>query len=132
MALSRIAALALLLASAPAWAEEPAKDADEALDRYRRTFVPIAEIDCPRGEEGEIVVCGRSSTEPDPNRPEIPYPPVPGERVRLLPGEPPRASLSADACLPYQRCGNGGVSISVNVLAIPRLIGKVIERIQEE
>jgi hypothetical protein len=131
MAKSRITAV-LILAASPAAAEPPAPDAARAIEIYRRVFTPVAEIDCPKQVEDEIVVCGRAAWEPDPNRPPIPYPPIPGERIRLVLGEAPRATLSSDACLPYQRCGNGGVSISINVFAIPRLIGKVIERVQDE
>ncbi len=125
------AALATLLAAAPGFAQSPPSDLPEAIETYRRTFKPVAEIDCPRGEDGEIVVCGRSPDEPDPNRPPMPYPPVPGDRTRMVLGEVPRATLTPDACLAYQRCGNGGVSISINILALPSLIGKVIDRIED-
>jgi hypothetical protein len=136
MAMSRIAVAALGLVAVHAAAEPPGAEppavVDDSLARYRQTFAPVSKMDCPEGAAGEIIVCGRPSWVPDPNRPPIPYPPVPGERTRLVLGEAPRATLSADACLPYQRCGNGGISIMINVFAIPSLVGKVVERIQDE
>ena len=132
MAMSRIAALALAWSASPPNAEPPEPGGIDAMVRYRETFAPVSEIDCPTGEEGEIVVCGRPSWAPDPDRPPSPYPPVPGERTRLVLGEAPRATLSGDACLPYQKCGNGGISVSINVLALPGLVGKLIERIKDE
>ena len=45
----------------------------------------VDQVDCPRGEG--IVVCGRRKGELAP----APYARLPGERVRLLPGEPPSA-----------------------------------------
>src|SRR4051812_9232208 len=65
--------------------------ADSALKRYRSLFPSVAEVDCPRASD-TIVVCGHSG--PDPNRPPIPYQPQPGDTVRLLPGEPPRAGFA--------------------------------------
>ena len=84
----------LLLAAAPPTASATTT-ADEALQRSRRQFRPVRELDCPR-DEGEIVVCGR--TGPDPDRPRMAYGVEEGRTRRLLPGEPPsgRAALDAD------------------------------------
>jgi hypothetical protein len=68
--------------------------AEQALKRYRERFTTVQEMDCPRAS-GDIVVCGRSGR--DPNRSPLPYSPQPGDRVRLLPGEPPSASAALGA-----------------------------------
>lgn len=73
--------------------------AEQAMDNYRRTFVPVAELDCPEStDEEEIVVCGRSG-KLDPYRAPLPVPRTPGLPFR---GEPPSgmdALSGADACL---------------------------------
>ena len=79
MALSRMAA-ALLLAFAPAPAAA-AQTAEQAMARYREVIQPTAELDCPKGKEGEdIVVCGRRPGNPLP----LPIERGPGEVVRHI------------------------------------------------
>jgi hypothetical protein len=86
-----ITSLAPLLFLAGPMATAPALTAEQALKRYRDHFLTVSELDCPRGS-ADIVVCGRTGREPD--RPPIPYQMKPGDRVRLLPGEPPGASAA--------------------------------------
>ncbi len=102
--MSRMAALLLLAAPAP---PDPASaGAEEVLATYRRTFKPVVEIDCPRDDPDAIVVCGRDPGEPDPNRPPIPYAPVPGERRRLLPGQAPQADAGRNGRYCFTRCAD--------------------------
>jgi hypothetical protein len=121
--MARIALLLLVVLAAPARAAEPLT-AEAAIDNYRKMFQPVALLDCPKaGGPDEIIVCGRPDG-PDPNR--LPLPSgMPGDRVRLLPGEPPSAVAALDAggtgCStvgPNQSCG-GGMSVFqvVGVLA---------------
>src|SRR3546814_15369874 len=56
--------------------------AEQALENYRDTFVPVSELDCPESENpDEIVVCGRRPGAPDPNRLPLPVEPLPGARA---------------------------------------------------
>jgi hypothetical protein len=130
MAKSRLAA-ALLLALFPvaAWGQ-PAEllTAEGAVEHQRRQLqAATGTAPCDReAEGGEIVVCGRIG--PDPNRVEVPR--FPGDRVALLPGEPPsgRAALDATAqspCTtvgPHQRC-SGGLDV-FRVVGVLVKIGK--------
>src|SRR3546814_17686606 len=55
--------------------------AEQALENYRDTFVPVSELDCPESENpDEIVVCGRRPGAPDPNRRPLPVEPLRGAR----------------------------------------------------
>ena len=111
MAAGVTAALAALVAATPAYAADPPLTADAAIAHQRNQLLDQARIGCRRsGEEAEIVVCGRDG--PDPDR--ITVEPAPGERVRLLPGEPASgvAAMAAgdDKCSTVglnQRCGGG-------------------------
>ena len=118
------AALIIALAPAPALAQRQVT-ADEALTNYRKMFKSTEEIDCPR-EEGEIVVCGRGSGEPDPNRLPLPVEREPGARVV---GHVPTGgdALAAGGCI--SRCHRPA---TVNILAIPGFIGKVIRRLRDD
>jgi hypothetical protein len=91
MAKSRLAVGLLLIA----WQTEAAaapSTAEQAMAQYRRSFRPVDELRCPKGAGPEdIVVCGRREGR-DPNRVPLPDEREPGERVALLPGEPPRAT----------------------------------------
>jgi hypothetical protein len=106
-----MAALAVLLLAAPVAAAEPAPTAETAIAHQRAQLVDTARIGCRRaGDEEEIVVCGREG--PDPNR--IAVERMPGDRVRLLPGEPASgtAAMAAgsercSAVGPNQSCGGG-------------------------
>ena len=97
--------LAALLALAPApvaagqAAAQPARTAEDAMANYRQTFESVRELDCPTPEDPEeIVVCGRPSGAPDPNRAPLPIGPEPGARIV---GDVPsgRASMSAGGCI---------------------------------
>ncbi|MDB5722539.1 MAG: hypothetical protein JWP15_3157, partial [Alphaproteobacteria bacterium] len=88
------AGLTFLLLAGPAGAAAPALTADEAMKRYRFYFRSISDLDCPR-DSGEIVVCGRSGG--DSGRSPLRYPPQPGDRIRLLPGEAPSAAAAMGA-----------------------------------
>jgi hypothetical protein len=91
MAKSRLAAGLLLIGWQTAAAAAPAT-AEQAMAQYRRTFQPVSELRCPKGAGPEdIVVCGRREGR-DPNRLPLPEERQPGERVGLLPGEPPSAA----------------------------------------
>jgi hypothetical protein len=79
----RIPAL-LLLVTAPAFAQDRVT-AEQALSNYRKVMVPTAELDCPRGDDGEeIVVCGKRKGEKSPYRLPLPVEREPGARI---PGE---------------------------------------------
>ena len=92
-----------------------APTAEQAMAQYRRTFRPVEELRCPKSVGPEdIVVCGRREGR-DPNRVPLPDEREPGERVALLPGEPPSASVALartdrSACRtagPNHSCGGG-------------------------
>ncbi|HEX8262197.1 MAG TPA: hypothetical protein VF547_04925, partial [Allosphingosinicella sp.] len=79
-------------AAAPLTAEQ-AVEAQQ--DQVRQA---VGTAPCARDSgAGDIVVCGRRG--PDPNRLPLPVEPAPGERVRMLPGELPRAQTAYDTCL---------------------------------
>jgi len=93
--------LALATAPVPAPAEqvEPPVTAEQAIANYREVFEPTRELDCPRSDDPEeIVVCGRRSDAPDPDRAPLPIGPEPGTRIV---GDVPNgvASMNADSCL---------------------------------
>jgi hypothetical protein len=95
MAKSRLAAGLLLIA----WQAEAvaAPTAEQAMVQYRRTFRPVSELRCPKSTGADdIVVCGRREGR-DPNRVPFPEAREPGERVHLLPGEPPSAMAALNA-----------------------------------
>lgn len=89
--MSRSTAIIFVLAAGcglPAHAQDVT--AEEALERYRKTFAPADRAACNQVVEGdEILVCGRRGR--DPYRLPLPVEPMPGERVA---GEPP-AQLAA-------------------------------------
>ena len=92
--------------------------AERAEANYRRTFRPVEALRCPPATSpDEVVVCGRREG-PDPNRVPFPNEREPGARVRLLPGEPPRASASvADPCAmagPNHPCGGSMAIVSLD------------------
>jgi hypothetical protein len=121
MAMSRIAVL-LLLCGGPAAAQISAPNAAQALEQYRQTFTPVAEIDCPRDGKGDIVVCG-SRADPANSR----YAPFPGDRVRMTAGEAPRASVGhGEGRYCFQKCADMvGIDIGMAkqlVSGIKRLI----------
>ncbi|MEA3061553.1 MAG: hypothetical protein QOJ94_1334 [Sphingomonadales bacterium] len=133
MAKSRLAAGLLLIA----WQAEAdaATTAEQAMARYRRAFRPVSELRCPKSASAEdIVVCGRREG-PDPNRVPFPEAREPGERVHLIPGEPPSAmaalnAASGDPCAmvgPNHPCGGsmtimslGGTSLLGGFLKVVR------------
>ena len=92
--------------------------AERAEANYRRTFRPVEALRCPPATSpDEVVVCGRREG-PDPNRVPFPNEREPGARVRLLPGELPRASASvADPCAmagPNHPCGGSMAIVSLD------------------
>ena len=121
--MSRIT-IAGLLAAGPAAAQagDPVT-AEQALANYRATFKPIIELDCPIGGDGEIVVCAKRGE--DQNR----LPPTarePGVRIR---GEAPSGTdaLNAGRCI--SSCQG---SVSINLLALPGFVAKVVERLKDK
>jgi hypothetical protein len=110
------AALILAAGAAPAEAQITA---EQALSNYRKTFKSTREIDCPR-DGAEIVVCGRLGGR-DPARLPLPVEREAGTRVA---GE---VSKDGGGCI--SRCHQ---PVQVNILAIPALIGKVIERLKDD
>jgi hypothetical protein len=115
MGKSRLAAGLLLIAWQTAAAAAQPPTADQAMAQYRRTFQPVTELRCPRSAGPEdIVVCGRREGR-DPNRIPLPDEREPGERVALLPGEPPSASVAlartdrspCETAGPNHSCGGG-------------------------
>jgi hypothetical protein len=123
LALSRITIAALLVAgSAPAQAAEPLT-AEQALANYRSMFKSTADLDCPPSQDGEIIVCAQRGE--DQNR--LPPPErEPGVRIR---GEAPSGTdaLNANRCI--SSCQG---SVSINLLAIPGFIAKVVERLKDK
>ena len=107
--MSRMAALAAsaaLLASPPA----AAQTADQAMARYRETFQPTQQLDCPKSENSDdIVVCGRTE---ERSKERLPLPVEdPGARIA---GEPISAVTASRAgterCTttgPNQKCSSG-------------------------
>ena len=92
-----VVATAALVSAGPAAAAETVT-AEQAIERYREQYKPVAELDCPTpSDPEEIVVCGRAGQR-DPNRLPFDPPRTPGER---LPGEAPSGmdAMNADACL---------------------------------
>ncbi len=88
---------------------------------YRSVVKTTSELDCPLGPRSdEIVVCGRPSDAPDPNRLPLPVARVPGERIV---GE---ALRDSGGCL--SRCAQ---PVMVPLHKAPAFIGKIIERIKD-
>jgi hypothetical protein len=93
----------------------PSVTAEEAIDvQHRRLQAATGTAPCERDSPAdEILVCGRRG--PDPNRVPFPEERLPGERVALLPGEPPSAlaalrSTAGSPCStvgPSQHCSAG-------------------------
>src|SRR3546814_13112037 len=55
--------------------------AEQALENYRDTFVPVSELDCPETQNPDaIVLCGLRTGAPDPNPLPLPVDPLPGAR----------------------------------------------------
>ena len=125
--------LLLALAPVPASAAQsggPAT-AEEALATYRQTFKSTRELDCPKSADpNDIVVCARPQDAPDPNRLPLPAAPTPGapNLDEALKGT---HAMTADACQAYERCGSGGLSISVDVIRAARAVKTVVERLIE-
>ena len=123
MGLSRLTIALLLAAAAGPVEAAPPATAEEAMAAYRQVFKPTAELDCPRGDEGEIVVCAR--------RGEDPYRLPPSAREAGVPvrGEAPSGTAALDAGGCISRCQG---SVGVNLLAVPGFIAKVIERLKDD
>lgn len=124
MTKSRMAVLLLMLwLPVQANAEEPVT-AEQAMEHYHQAFQPVRSLDCPGGGGDEIVVCGRRTDGPDPNRLPLPVERDPGERVT---GEAPSAVAAAgtrEKCStvgPNQNCG-GLVPIGILMGVAVKLI----------
>ena len=123
MTKSRMAALLLALGAAGPAAAAPA--ADEALESYSRSFPSLAELDCPRGANGEIVVCGRRDDGPNPDRLPLPVEPEPGRRLQGETVSAVQAAGVREKCStvgPNQNCGGG-----LPVFAIAVTIAKIVK-----
>jgi hypothetical protein len=131
----RAGALLILLAAAlPDAAEaqdeagppgDPAS-AEAVMRAYHARIAEALGIACRRGPGDEIVVCGRSV---ETGRQTLPLgsQPEPGERTRLVAGEPPSAmaALGAGQCI--SRCQSMvGVDVIGTVNAIGRGIGRLL------
>jgi hypothetical protein len=115
---------AALMAAAPQGASARGRTAEQALETYRKVFRPTPILDCPPAADPEtITVCGRRS-DLDPDRVPLPVEGTAGERVRLVPGEAPRASTNVGGCL--HRCPQ---PLTVNVLSAVPAIVEGIKRI---
>ena len=105
--------------AAPVGASGP-MTAEEAVERYRSTIVPVSVLVCPKAESpDEIVVCGRSE-ERDPNRLPVQGPPVPGTRIRGEAMTAVEAMGERETCStvgPNQNCGGGLPVIPILVTA---------------
>ena len=126
--MARLSLLLTIALAAPAGAAEP-MSADAALAHYRKTFAPVAELDCPKASgPDEIVVCGRPGGQ-DPNRLPIPPAPTPGARIA---GEPMTAAAAMgrrETCStvgPNQNCG-GGLPVIPNILTAAKIAAKLIK-----
>ena len=138
MAKSRLTALLLLpLLGLPAAASAaPERSADEAMERYRRSFAQdIPTLECPRGEDGEVVVCGRRASAPDPNRLPLPIEAIPGQRTK---GEPLTAVEIAgkrETCStvgPNQNCGGGLPVLAIGIFIAKTVIDTVVKEVSSE
>jgi hypothetical protein len=110
-----IASIAAL--TAPASAQSIT--AEQAIANYRRTFAPIAELDCPKPADGEeIVVCGRAGR-PDPYRAPLPVLRTPG-----LPHPGEAQDGSALACL--RLCDQ---PLSIDLIKAAKIGRKIIRHI---
>ena len=121
-------AAAFLLSPRPAGAQGTIT-AEEAIEtQHRQLQEATGTAPCrPPGESDEdIVVCGRRG--PDPNRVPFPDQRMPGDRVRLLPGEPPSgmAALDGTAQSPCSTVGaNQRCSGGLNVIQVVGVLAKV-------
>ncbi|TFI57465.1 hypothetical protein E2493_14745 [Sphingomonas parva] len=90
---------------APAAADPPAISAEAAISRQRDQLLDGSGIGCRRGGDEEIVVCGSRNDDREPLAAQR----VPGERVHLLPSEPPSALAAMSAgersCAESRACG---------------------------
>ena len=128
MTKSRMALAAFALAAMPAAGAGQSITAEQAIEKSREAFTPVAEIDCPKpGPDEEIVVCARPG--PDPNRLPL-YAPAAGRRI---PGEPlsPGAAMAAGSspCTtvgPNQRC-SGGLPVLGILMAAGKALVKAID-----
>jgi hypothetical protein len=123
LALSRITIAALLASSpVPAQAADPLTTkpltAEQALENYRLMFKPIVPSGCPKGENGEIVVCAKREKQGPP------FEPTPGVRPGRVAGEAPRGAVGGFRCL--QSCPQ---PLRVDLIKAPGAIKKGIARI---
>jgi hypothetical protein len=124
-------ALAAWLVFLPAAAAAQPVTADQALANYRQVIKSPSELDCPKGSEDEIVVCaGPGQTESQRYRVPLPVSPDPGSPNRdvITSG---MGAMRSDACQAYERCGSGGLSISVDLIRAARSAKKLVERVVE-
>jgi hypothetical protein len=123
---------ALLLASLGAASIAPAQaplTADEAMETYRAAFHSPDQLECPRGEDADIVVCGRRREGPAPERLPLPVAPDPGTRVVGEPVGTVEAAGARETCStvgPNQNCG-GGLPVFAIVGAVVQVMAKAIE-----
>ena len=97
--------------------------AEGALGNYRLSVQPI---ECPKREDDEIVVCGRSDRV-DPNRLPLPVERPPGE---IVPGEAKASAGQLEKCSnvgPVQQCGGGLPVMAIAMFAVKAAI-KLIEK----
>ena len=105
-----------------AQAAPPPVTAEQALTTYRQTFDAVRPAPCAAPERtDELVVCGRRG---GAERLPLPVEREPGEPVRLLPGESPRASVP-DCVF---ACHSGFVGVNLKTAkqiadSVGRLIG---------
>ena len=121
-----MAATALAAIQAPA---APPASAEEALARQQAGLKRSLGLDCDRGGEGEIVVCGRQG--PDPNRLPLPVPPEPGARNPGEPADPSAAlALSAEQCTTVGRnphCSGGLPILGIALFVVQTVVKAAIE-----
>jgi hypothetical protein len=113
----------LISLAAPAGAAEPVT-AESALNNYRLSVKPL---ECPKRADDEIVVCGRASDRPDPNRLPLPVERPPGE---IVPGEARASAGELEKCTnvgPVQQCGGGLPVMAIAMFAVKTAI-KLIDK----
>jgi hypothetical protein len=107
--------------------------AEHAMANYRAVFTHADSLSC-RAEAApdQVVVCGRRG-QTDPHRLPLPVELQLGDRTRLIPGEPPRATPalrhgqpSCSTVGPNQRC-SGGLPVFQVIYVLSKAVEAVVD-----